>query len=86
MLDASGAPGSGFVLGNNFWLGSIKGCDSARKPHALVISERFDRHMHPNLLKQTAPFDIDYRVVYASHTSPWQSQAEFYLDRAVNLT
>lgn len=85
VLDASGIPESGFVLGNNFWLGSSKGCDSARKPHALVISKRFNRHMHEHLMTSIAPFDIDYRVIYASHSSPWQVQVEFYLDRAVNL-
>ncbi|KAF4517905.1 hypothetical protein B566_EDAN001859, partial [Ephemera danica] len=38
MLDASGAPGPGFLLGNNFWLGSMSECiDVARQN----VSTRF---------------------------------------------
>lgn len=41
--------------------------------------------MHANLLQAKAPFDTEYRVVYASHTSPWQIQVEFLLDAAVSV-
>lgn len=86
VLDSSGTPEPGFIMGQNFWLGSIKGCEAVRNPHTLTLSNRFERIMHANLMKSTAPFDIDYRVVYASHTSPWQIQVEFLLDAAVSLT
>lgn len=83
-LDSSGNPESGFVLGQSFWLGSIKGCEAVQNPHTLTLSNRFERMMHANLQKARAPFDIGYRVVYATHTSPWQIQVEFLLDAAVS--
>lgn len=84
VLDSSGNPESGFVLGQSFWLGSIKGCEAVQKPHTLTLSNRFERVMHANLQKARAPFDIGYRVVYAAHTSPWQIKVEFLLDAAVS--
>lgn len=85
VLDSSGNPESGFVLGQSFWLGSIKGCEAVQNPHTLTLSNRFERIMHANLQKARAPFDIGYRVVYAAHTSPWQIQVEFLLDAAVSF-
>lgn len=82
-LDSSGSPDSGFVLGQNFWLGSMKGCEAVQKPHTLTLSNRFQRFMHSALLTSTAPFDIEYRMVYAEHKSPWQIQVEFMLDKMV---
>lgn len=84
VLDSSGNPESGFVLGQSFWLGSIRGCEAVQKPHTLTLSNRFERVMHADLLKARAPFDIGYRVVYAAHTSPWQIQVEFLLNAAVS--
>lgn len=84
MLDASGNPESGFVLGQSFWLGSKKGCEAVQNPLTLTLSSRFERLMHASLQKATAPFDIGYRVVYAAHTSPWQIKVEFLLDAAVS--
>lgn len=82
-MDSSGVPEPGFVLGNNFWLGSIKGCEGVRQPHRITLSDRFQRRMHPSLLKSKAPFDIEYRVIYVEHKSPWQIQVEFLLDPKV---
>lgn len=41
--------------------------------------------MHSDLLKTKAPFNIEYRVVYATHKSPWQIQVEFLLEAAVSV-
>lgn len=84
MLDSSGSPQPGFILGHNFWLGSIKGCDAVRQPHTITISDRYPRNMHEDLLRAKAPFDTNYRVVYAAHTSPWQIQVEFVLSQQVH--
>lgn len=78
-------PEPGFVLGQNFWLGSIKGCAAVQKPPPLTISNRFQRSMHSDLLTATAPFKIDYRMVYAEHRSPLQIQVEFVLEKVVNM-
>lgn len=85
MIDSSARSQPGFVLGNNFWLGSIKGCAAIKEPFRLTLSNRFHRDMKPNLLYAKAPFDIEYRMVYAKHKSPWQIQVEFLLTE-VNFT
>lgn len=77
-------PEPGFVLGQNFWFGSIRGCEAVQKPHRLTLSNRFQRFMHSDLLTSTAPFNIDYRMVYAEHRSPLQIQVEFVLEKNVN--
>lgn len=84
-LDSSAMPEPGFVLGQNFWLGSMKGCAAVQKPPPLTISNRFQRFMHSDLLTATAPFKIDYRMVYAEHRSPLQIQVEFVLEKIVNI-
>ena len=72
-------PQPGFVLGHNFWMGSIEGCEAVQQPPPLTISNRFERFMHNDLWSATAPFDIGYRMVYAEHRSPFQMQVEFAL-------
>lgn len=76
-------PLPGFVLGHNFWMGSVQGCEAVQKPPPLTISNRFERFMHTDLWSATAPFDIGYRMVYAEHRSPWQVQVEFVLEKNV---
>ncbi|XP_055322371.1 O-acyltransferase like protein-like [Sitodiplosis mosellana] len=80
-LDSSAMPLPGFVLGNNFWMGSVQGCGAVQKPPPLTLSNRFERFMHTDLWSATAPFDIGYRMVYAEHRSPWQMQVEFTLEK-----
>ncbi|XP_055312462.1 O-acyltransferase like protein-like [Sitodiplosis mosellana] len=79
-LDSSAMPVPGFVLGHNFWMGSIQGCHAVQNPPPLTISNRFKRFAHSDLWSATAPFDIDYRMVYAEHRSPFQVQVEFLLE------
>lgn len=76
-------PIPGFVIGHNFWLGSIEGCKAVQQPPLLTISNRFKRFTYDNLWSTTAPFDIDYRIVYAEHRSPFQVQVEFSLEKNV---
>lgn len=79
-------PASGFVLGHNFWMGSMKGCEAVQNPLPLTISNRFERFMHADLWSARAPFDIEYRMVYAEHRSPWQVQVEFLLEKTVCIS
>lgn len=76
-------PTPGFVLGQNFWIGSLEGCKAVQKPIRLTFSNRFERSVNVDIWSAKAPFDIDYRMVYAVHRSPWQIQVEFVLDGTV---
>lgn len=85
VLDSSGHDESGFLLGNNHWLGSRKGCDSVKAPLHVTMSDRFERLMKPDLIHDTAPFDMNYRVVYAKHYSPWQIEVKFHTENLLHI-
>jgi Nose resistant-to-fluoxetine protein, N-terminal domain len=84
-LDSSGEPGSGFLLGNNHWLGSTKGCESVKMPLYITLSDRFERLMKPNLIREVAPFEVSYRMVYAKHFSPWQVEIKFLTENLLHI-
>lgn len=85
VLDSSGTSGSGFIFGNNFWLGSVKQCEYISTPTKLIFTNtEFMPYMHNDLMNSIAPINIGYRVIHASHTSAMQAQVETFLDRAVS--
>ncbi|CAO1351424.1 unnamed protein product [Diamesa serratosioi] len=85
ILDASGHMQAGFTLGHNNWLGSQKGCQAVQQPLQITLSNRFERLMNPNLLHSVAPFDVDYRMVYFKHTSPWQVEIKFLSENVLHI-
>lgn len=84
-MDASAQFGSGFVQGNNHWLGSRASCESSRTPFYVTLSDRFDRLMKPGLMYDVAPFDVDYKIVYAKHNSPWQIEIKFHTENLLHI-
>jgi hypothetical protein len=84
-LDSSGRLESGFLLGNNHWLGSEKGCQSVKAPLYVTLSNRFERLMKPDLIRSTAPFEMDYRIVFAKHYSPWQIEIKFHTENLLHI-
>lgn len=85
MLDSSGHPSAGFMLGNNHWLGSQKGCYSVQTPLFISISDRYDRIMKPNLILSKAPFKVTYNMIYAKHTSEWQVEVKFMTELLLHI-
>lgn len=85
MLDSSGHPSSGFMLGNNHWLGSQKGCNAVQRPLYITMSDRYKRIMKENLISTKAPFQINYNMVYAKHTSEWQVEIKFMTELLLHI-
>uniref|UniRef100_A0A1A9WWG1 Nose resistant-to-fluoxetine protein N-terminal domain-containing protein n=1 Tax=Glossina brevipalpis TaxID=37001 RepID=A0A1A9WWG1_9MUSC len=85
VLDASGTKPSGFVFGQNFWLGSREGCGAVRRPLGITLSANFHRIMHNSLISEIAPFEVDYRVVYLKHNSPWQIELKVMSEQIVHI-
>ncbi|XP_030558156.1 nose resistant to fluoxetine protein 6 [Drosophila novamexicana] len=85
VLDASGAKSSGFVFGQNYWLGSREGCSSVQRPMGITLSKNYERIMHHGLITQQAPFDMDYRVVYLRHNSPWQVEIKLMSEQILHI-
>jgi hypothetical protein len=77
VLDASGNKGAGFVVGNTHWLGSKVTCDSIGQGYKITMSDRFQRNTVPDLLAANAPILLQFRMVYAKHSSPWQVDMQF---------
>lgn len=68
-MDASGRRGTGFVWGNNFWLGSKKECDIINAPISLYLSQQYAhvRTNYENLTEGESLMPVEYRMVYARH-------------------
>lgn len=72
VLDASGSVASGFVWGNNYWLGSKKACDLVNSPVRVVLSQNLPKNHLKNLTEIQSPFPVDYKLIWAKHRSQWQ--------------
>ncbi|EDV95605.1 GH15688 [Drosophila grimshawi] len=85
VLDASGTKPSGFVYGQNYWLGSREACKGVQHPVGITLSKNFERVMHHGLITQQAPFEMDYRVVYLRHNSPWQVEIKLMSEQIIHI-
>lgn len=85
VLDSSGQKESGFIMGNNNWIGFPKECESVQHPLYITLSDRYHRTMKPNLIQSVAPFDVEYRMVYAKHHSPWQVEVKLMLENMLHI-
>ncbi|XP_036330636.1 nose resistant to fluoxetine protein 6-like [Rhagoletis pomonella] len=85
VLDASATKPSGFVFGQNFWLGSREACGAVKNPVAITLSKNYQRIMHFALITERAPFDVDYRVVYLRHHSPWQVEIKMMSEEIIHV-
>lgn len=82
VLDASGFVGSGFVWGNNYWLGSQRACNFVNSPVRVALAENPPKNHIPNLTEIAAPIPVGYRVVWAKHYSKWQLDIKTF-DKAI---
>lgn len=64
------------MWGNQFWLGSRQMCETFMNPHYVFMSNKYYRK-HPNLASESAPFDIEYRIIYAKYSADLQIQPEY---------
>ncbi|SPP75783.1 nose resistant to fluoxetine protein 6 [Drosophila guanche] len=85
VLDASGTKPSGFVFGQNYWLGSSAACKGVQRPVGITLSRNYDRVMHYGILTQSAPFEMDYRMIYMRHSSPWQVEIKLMSEQILHI-
>ncbi|XP_053674198.1 nose resistant to fluoxetine protein 6-like [Anopheles nili] len=85
VLDASGSQEPGFMWGHNHWIGSEKGCQTTRSPLSITLSDRYRRNMKRNLVSALAPFDFEYRMVFAKHRSAWQVEVKFQSENILHI-
>lgn len=85
VVDSSGRPNAGFVLGNNHWFGLPHECDYVNKPMKISLSPRIHRTSKADLLTAVAPFEVEFRMIYLKHSSPWQMQMKFMTEHILHL-
>ncbi|XP_059609622.1 nose resistant to fluoxetine protein 6-like [Phlebotomus argentipes] len=85
VLDGSASFTPGFTLGNSHWLGFRGACEAAQNALGVTFDERYSRSMDTHLFTSTAPFDVDYRVVYATHASPLQFEMKFLAEKILHI-
>lgn len=70
--DASGRSGPGFIYGNYFWLGSEKCCELLNNQVKIEVTPSKSYQSHENIASIESKFPVEYRMFYATHTSPIQ--------------
>lgn len=72
VMDASGSPSSGFVWGNNYWLGSREHCRLLNEPRRVYLVEIENRISHGDLMEIGPRIPVEYRIFYVNHRSQMQ--------------
>lgn len=78
--DASGASRPGFVWGNNFWLGCRRACNMLNEPLKVPLTFSTTRRMKHHITDIATKVPVEYRMFYATHTSPIQFDSDLDFD------
>ncbi|KAK4881188.1 hypothetical protein RN001_004507 [Aquatica leii] len=83
-LDASGQPESGFLWGNNLWIGSHFQCSDISNKRPLEIN-----HLKVKQPEETAydypPYEMAFAMAYMKHNSTQQQHAQMPLESTIQL-
>ncbi|KAL1506261.1 hypothetical protein ABEB36_005655 [Hypothenemus hampei] len=82
-LDASGRPPSGFLYGNNYWVGAYSQCMemSNRKPFEI----RLDKINRTETPYDYPPYDLRFVIIMMKHNSTLQFHMRLPLDYVIQL-
>ncbi|XP_063981119.1 nose resistant to fluoxetine protein 6-like [Diachasmimorpha longicaudata] len=74
VLDSSGQPKSGFLYGNNYWLGSEGQCYDTLNSAPFALSPKIlkNNSIYRKSDEELAPFKLNFFVVYIGHNSTLQ--------------
>ncbi|XP_015175156.1 PREDICTED: nose resistant to fluoxetine protein 6 isoform X2 [Polistes dominula] len=74
VIDASGKPMSGFIYGNNYWLGSRSQCEDAnnKNPFLLSKTELRNNSRYRRIEDEFPPYKVKYFVANFRHNSTLQ--------------
>lgn len=83
VLDASGTPRSGFLYGNNYWIGDRAICKDLPNTKALEINH--DKIKHLSTPFDYPPYPLEFAVAYLSHDNIVQLHSGVPLDNTITL-
>ncbi|XP_063973243.1 nose resistant to fluoxetine protein 6-like [Diachasmimorpha longicaudata] len=74
MLDSSGVPRSGFIYGNNYWIGSKSQCYDTLNPEPLSLHPKWlaNNTLYRNPKEELAPYQLNYFAAHFQHNSTLQ--------------
>ncbi|XP_015113918.1 nose resistant to fluoxetine protein 6 [Diachasma alloeum] len=74
MLDSSGVPRSGFIYGNNYWMGSKSQCYDILNPEPLALHPKWleNNTLYRNPKEELAPYQLNYFAAQFVHNSTLQ--------------
>lgn len=78
MLDASGRTEGGYVWGNNFWVGSYRGCVLLNEPRKIHLALNDALKNYKNLTDVQSPMPVQYRMFYVNHDSMLQLDIDLF--------
>lgn len=78
ILDSSGKSSTGFIDGNNFWLGSETVCSLLNDPIKVPLPSSKTRRMSNLATSVKSEVPVDYRIIFASHSSHVQFHSEIF--------
>lgn len=76
--DASGKATSGFMWGNNFWLGAERACYLLNNPPKISLVKSATRKMWENVTEIASKIPVEYRMFYANQASPVQFNPDLF--------
>lgn len=78
-MDASGQPSSGFLWGNNLWLGSHSQCTDISNKKPFEINYSKVKHPKPTPF-DFPPYPLEFAMAYMKHNSTQQLHAQMPLE------
>lgn len=83
--DSSGKPATGFVWGNNFWLGSETSCSKLNYPPKIKLVPSDTRKMLKNSTEIASKVPVVYRMFYYQHSSKLQFDADLFNQSVIHI-
>lgn len=83
--DASGRKTIEYFLGNNYFLGSESMCKALNNPPRIYLAPRNHRLLNLSSLEVKSEFPVAYRVIYLTHTSSLQFNAEMFNHSIIHI-
>lgn len=80
MLDSSGEIKSGFLYGNNYWLGSRSQCFDTMNaaPLQMLEGKILNNTLHHDQQKEFPPFEINYFVAHFKYNTTFKSHINMF--------
>ncbi|XP_029054871.2 nose resistant to fluoxetine protein 6-like [Osmia bicornis bicornis] len=87
MLDASGQPTSGYISGNNYWVGNRQECEFLSQKRQFPLSEKKIRNnsIYRNPAEEFPPFELNFFGAHLNQNGTVQYHMRVHIDEIIVL-